>query len=255
MRARLDQHFLVCEQTADRIVAATGIRPGERILEVGPGRGVLTRRLLKAGAEVTAVEIDEGLCEGLRGRFAGDAISVVHADWLELDLSTLPSPVGVVSNLPYSVGTPILRRLLDWPGWTSAVLMLQKEVAERVLAVPGGPDYGILSLAVWLKAEGDPLFDVPPECFSPPPKVQSAVLRLRRLTRSRLPDHLPEERFFRVVKAAFSQRRKLAAKSVAAGLGLARESVDSAFSDAGIPLFSRPQDIPPESYLHLANLL
>ena len=253
MRARLDQHFLVDPGVADRIVRETGAKAGETVVEIGPGRGVLTERLIETGARVTAVEIDENLHAGLAARFAGrENLSLVRADFLELDLSTLPAPSRIVSNLPYSMGTMILQKLLPWTGWTEAVLMFQKEVADRVQAPPGSRDYGVLSVSVAVYADAGPLFDVGRFSFRPPPKVQSAVVRLRRLERPRLPEDLSEKAFFRVVKAAFAQRRKMAANSIAASLGLNRESVDRAMEACGLSPTARGETIGLDGFARLA---
>lgn len=255
MPARLGQHFLVCPEVVDSILAAADVRPGETVLEIGPGKGALTARLLAAGARVSAVEMDERLAEALPRACPSPLLSVARADFLELDLRTLPSPVKVVANLPYSVATPILQRLLDWPGWETAVLMFQKEVAERLLAAPGGRKYSLLTLSAALKADVSEVCAAPARCFEPPPRVDSLVVRLARLPRPRLPEGLAEEAFFRIARAAFSQRRKLAAKSVAAVLGLSRERVDRAFAEAAIAPSARAEEIALESFVKLVESL
>ncbi|MBI5597165.1 MAG: ribosomal RNA small subunit methyltransferase A [Elusimicrobia bacterium] len=255
MGARLDQHFLADPAAADAIVRAAAVRPGEAVLEIGPGRGVLTERLLAAGAAVTAVEIDERLAAALPLRLKHPGLTVVRADFLRLDTALLPPVRLVVSNLPYSVGTPITLKLLDWPVWSEAVLMFQKEVAERLTAQAGGRDYGPLTLAVALRAEAHPLFSVGRESFRPPPKVDSGVVLLRRPARLRLPPGLSERAFERVVKADFSQRRKMAAKCLAGALGLARPEVDKVFVDCGVPASARAEAIPFESFVALARRL
>jgi 16S rRNA (adenine1518-N6/adenine1519-N6)-dimethyltransferase len=180
---------------------------------------------------------------------------VHREDFLRLELSLLPSPAKVVSNLPYSAGTPILQRLLDWPGCSSAVLMFQKEVAERILAGPGGKRYGLLSLSVRLKADAEPVLSVPRSCFRPMPGVDSAVVRLRRLDRPRLPEGLSEEAFFRAAKAAFMHRRKTAANSVAAALGLGRPAVEAAFDACGLSPGVRAEVIDLDGFVRLARSL
>jgi len=206
-------------------------------------------------AHATGVDRSEGLVgrgeQGLERRLQGP-LRVVRSDWLKLDLSTLPSPATVVSNLPYSVAAPILQTLLDWPGWGLAVLMFQKEVAERILAGPGSKTYGPLTLSVLLKAEASPVCAAPKDCFSPMPKVDSAVVRLRRLPRARLPEGLGEEEFFRTVRAAFQHRRKTAAKSVSMALGLDRPSLEAAFDACGLVSRCRAEDIPFEGFVRLA---
>lgn len=255
MGARLDQHFLADPAAADAIVREASPRPGDAFLEIGPGRGVLTERLLAAGAKVTAVELDQRLADALPLRLKSEDLTVIRADFLRVDLDSLPRPCRVVSNLPYSVGTAILSRLLEWPGWETAVLMFQKEVAERVVSAPGSRDYGPLTLAVRARADAEYLFTVGKGSFRPPPKVESGVVRLDRLARPRLPEGLAPEAFARVARAAFAQRRKMAAKSLAASLGLPRERVDAAFAACGLDLTARAEAIPFEGFAALARAL
>lgn len=252
---RFDQHFLVSGETADRIVAAAALRPGESVLEIGPGRGVLTQRLLRSGARVRAVEIDRSLAAGLRERFSAAGLEVVEGDFLRLDLALLGTPEAVVSNLPYSVGTLILRRLFAWPVWKRAVLMFQKEVARRVLARPGGKGYGLLGLSALLHCDAEAVCDAPRDCFEPPPRVDSAVVRLFRHEKLRLPEDVGEERFFQVARAAFSQKRKMAAKAISAALDVPKEEVCAALEGCGISRSARAEEIAPEAYIALARTL
>ena len=256
MGAKLDQHFLADEGARDSIVAAAGLSRGERVVEVGPGRGVLTRELLRAGCEVSAFELDRGLAERLAAEHAGEPrLRVVRGDFLRAAESELPAaPFKVVANLPYAVASPILQRILSFPGWTLAVLMFQKEVAERVAAAPGGPDYGLLTLSTLLRAETEYLFEVPRSSFRPPPRVDSAVVRLRRRPAPLL---APEEEkaFFAAAKAAFAQRRKMAAGVLAGALNLPRARVEAALARLGVPAAARPAEIPFEAFLRLPREL
>jgi 16S rRNA (adenine1518-N6/adenine1519-N6)-dimethyltransferase len=254
--ARLGQHFLIDEGVRDAIVAAARIEPGDRLIEIGPGRGFLTRALLARAREVTAVELDDWYAESAADRLQSPPnLRLIHADFLKLDLSELgEGPFKFVANLPYSVATPILQKILDWPRWTSAVLMFQKEVAERVAAAPGSGRYGLLALSVRLKAEAELVVEAPRQCFSPPPKVSSAVVRLLRLPRP-LAAADREQAFFRLAKAVFSQRRKMAAGVLAGALRLPRARVVEAFSRCSIPADARPEQIPLEGFLKLAELL
>ncbi|PCI38004.1 MAG: ribosomal RNA small subunit methyltransferase A [Elusimicrobia bacterium] len=256
MPARYDQHFLIDEAAADTIVSAAGIGAGDPVIEIGPGAGVLTRRLLDRGAASTVVEVDDKLIPGLTQRFGEhENFSLVHSDFLKLNLDELPKEATIISNLPYSVGTPILQRLLDWPQWDVAVLMLQKEVVDRILSDPGSRAYGILTLSVAIKADTEHICDVGPECFQPPPKVSSSVMRLHRYPKMRLPDTLREKDFFRIVRAAFSQRRKMAAKSIAAVLGMPRADVDAAFAATGLSLSARAETLSLDEFVSLAARL
>lgn len=246
MGAKLGQHFLKDEKAVAAIVSACGTG---KVLEIGPGRGALTLRLLEAGASVTAVEKDDALAERL-----SDRLTVVNDDFLRVDLASLGGGWRVVGNLPYAVATPILQKLLSWPGWDEAILMFQKEVAERVCAPVGTADYGLLRLSVLLRAEAELLFTLPPAAFAPPPKVDSAVVRVRRLARPVL-DERAERDFWRPVKAAFQQRRKVAAKTIAGVLGREKKDVEDLLEKLGLRRDARPEDIPFEAWLELGRAL
>lgn len=248
MGSRLGQHFLKDEGVRDAIVAAARLSPGARVLEIGPGKGFLTQALLDQKIELTVVELDERLAEGLQGL----PLRLLREDFLKLDLAPLgEGPFTVVSNLPYAVAAPILQKILAWERWTSAVLMFQREVAERVTAAPGGPDFGLLTLSVINRAEAEPVIEASRTAFSPPPKVASAVVRLVRR-----PEPLVDEAaLFRAARPAFEQRRKMAAGTLAKALGLPRESVLESFREAGVSATARPEDIPFDSWRALARLL
>ncbi len=253
--ARLSQHFLVDASVSDAVVAASGARAGERLLEIGPGKGVLTKPLLETGASVTAVELDDRLYGGLLETLVPRGLKLLHADFLELDLARLDGgPYAVVSNLPYAVGAPILQKLLSWPGWTQAVLMFQDEVALRLCAAPDGPDYGLLTLSTLLWAEPEYLLQVPPKAFRPPPKVSSGVIRLKRRPEPLVPmDRQPA--FFKIAKAAFAQRRKMAVGSLAAALARPRGQVEEVFDRLGVSRSARPENIPFDAWSRLADEL
>lgn len=224
--------------------------PGQAVLEIGPGRGVLTRPLLAAGARVVAVEIDEDLVERFPPALR-EKLTLLRADFLELDLSVLPDePMAVVANLPYSSGTAIVERLLGEPSrFPRLTVMLQKEVAERLGARPGSRSYGALSVLTALRAHPTLLFDVPPAAFRPPPKVQSAVVRLDVLPRIR--EDVPDPAFFaRVVHGAFSQRRKTLRNSMRAAFGA---SGPKALEAAGIDPSRRAETLSLEEFVDLAR--
>ena len=226
------------------------------MLEIGPGRGAITAGLLARGARVTAVEYDSALAATLPGLLKNpEALRVIDADFLRFDLAALGAgPWLIVANLPYAVGAPILQKLLDWDGWTRAVLMFQKEVAERVCAEPGGPDYGLLTLSVLARAEARYAFAVDAASFSPKPKVDSAVVELRRLESPRLPRE-EEGAFWRAAKAAFAQRRKMAAGPLSAAFGKTRAEADAALAAAGVPKDARPERIPFDAWRTIAAIL
>jgi 16S rRNA (adenine1518-N6/adenine1519-N6)-dimethyltransferase len=254
--AKLGQHFLTDRGALDDIVRASGARPGDRVLEIGPGRGALTRPLLDAGATVVAVEADQEFARALPGLLkTPDRLTVVDEDFLRFDLGSLPDgPWLVVGNLPYAVGTAILQKVLAWDRWTAAALMFQKEVALRAVSGTGGPDYGLLALSVKLRADAEIALDLPPSAFRPRPKVDSSVVLFRRLASPRLPPER-EKSFWRLAKAAFGQRRKMAAGVLAHALNRPRAEVEAAFAAAGISPEARPETIPFEAWAVLAGSL
>ncbi len=277
--AKLGQHFLTDKGALDDIVRASGAGPGDLVLEIGPGRGALTKPLLAAGARVTAVEADAAFAAALPGALKSPGLTVHHEDFLRFDLASLGAgPWLVVGNLPYAVGTPILQKILLWDRWTTATLMFQKEVALRIAAGTGGPDYGLLGLSVRLRADAELALELPPEAFRPRPKVDSAVVFLRRRSAPRrgraaprphgpggrdpgrrvAPRRVPaedEKMFWRLAKTAFEQRRKMAASVLAKALGRPRAEVEAAFASAGIGFTARPEEIPFEAWAALAQLL
>jgi 16S rRNA (adenine1518-N6/adenine1519-N6)-dimethyltransferase len=207
-RKRFGQHFLVDAVTIDQIVRAIAPKPGQPLVEIGPGLGAMTQPLLERCGALTVVELDRDLAARWRQR---PGVSVVEADVLKVDFSALADTAGaalrVVGNLPYNISTPILFHLLAVaPRVLDQHFMLQKEVVDRMAASPGGKEFGRLSVMLQWRYRIDALFDVPPEAFDPPPRVQSAVVRMLPLAQ---PPVLDEARLSALVTVAFSQRRKL----------------------------------------------
>lgn len=253
MRQKWGQNFLVDGSVCRRIADALKAGPEDAVLEVGPGKGALTRHL--AGVrELTVVELDRALAEDLRQKWGGTpGMTVVQADFLQWPLPDRPAgSLKVIGNLPYSSANAILRKLLEWPAWSEAVVMVQKEVALRMVALPGGGDYGILSLAVQSYADPSVLFDVRPGSFSPQPKIVSTVLRLRRLPAPRFRD---ESAFFRTVRAAFGQRRKTLLNSLSHGLEMEKGKVEAALRDCGLDPGARAETITLEQFDRLSGAL
>ena len=225
-RKRYGQHFLEPAWVA-KLIDAVGAHPDDVFVEIGPGRGALTRPLAERVARVIAIEIDRDLAAALPARVPAN-VRVVEDDFLRVDLVALlaqrPSPVRVIGNLPYNVSSPILFALLGAAGHGTrihdATLMLQKEVADRLVATPGTGDYGTLAIQVALVADVERLLALPPGAFRPPPKVRSAVVRLR--FRRPQVDVGDPKIFERLVRGLFLQRRKTllnALKPVAHALG------------------------------------
>ena len=259
MGKRLGQHFLHSAKVLDDIVAAAAIEAGEPVLEPGPGRGVLTERLLSAGARVTAVELDEGLCAGLRGRWADQGpFSLVQGDILKVPLSPQAlfgseQPYAIISNLPYHISTPFFFRIIAHRAYCSRmVLMVQKEIAQRLVAtVADGKIYGALSVAAHHAFDMRYLFSVPPGAFRPPPKVDSAVVAFQ--PKPALMASEEEVGFFEYVKMAFTTRRKQMwgplARRYPEITGTAREAVQE------IVATRRAEALEPAEHLRVYRLL
>ena len=211
-RKRFSQNFLHDQHYVARIVGAVDARPGERIVEIGPGLGALTAPLIAQAGAIEAVEIDRDLAARLRERFGAQQLALTEGDALALDWPELaardPRPLKIVGNLPYHVSTPLLFALLPIAARVLAqTFMLQKEVVDRIVATPGSGDYGRLSVMLQQRYRCARLFIVPAGAFSPPPQVQSAIVQLVPRAADELHD-VAAAAFARVVTAAFGQRRK-----------------------------------------------
>lgn len=256
-RPRLSQHFLHDRRTARRIAGSLRAPPGARVLEIGPGEGALTGPLLERGWRVTAVELDEKLAERLERHWGDRGLTVVRADILEHELEDV-EPWYVIGNLPYAITSPIVFHLLEQAERVEIpeiVIMVQKEVAERMAAAPGSRAYGALTVGVHLAAEAEILFDVGPGQFRPPPRVRSTVVRLVPGG----PAGLGEERRERVrdlVRTAFEQRRKQLRNSLKAGSwDLSGDRGARVQDRAGIDLGRRPETLSVEEWLRLDEAL
>ncbi len=248
-RKRFGQHFLYDQSVIGAILAAIDAGPGDTVLEIGPGRGALTAGLLATGCELHAIELDRDLAPVLRQRYAQNPRFHLHeGDALRISLDSLaPTPAGgwrVVGNLPYNISTPLLFHLLgQYQQIDDLHVMLQREVIERMAAAPGGRDYGRLTVMLAPYAEVEALFDVPPESFSPPPRVWSTVARLKL---RREPAFPLDDRFGRIVLAAFSQRRKTLRNALRSELDAA------AIAACGVDPGARPETLTPAQFGKLA---
>ena len=255
MSKKLGQNFLIKRGIVDEIVHAAELTPGEPVLEVGPGIGTLTQGLAQSGADVTAIELDRRLLEVLDTTLASyDNVRIVHGDVLKLDVPTIMNhkPFKVVANLPYYITTPIIMSLLKSKlPIERLVVMVQKEVALRMVAKPGTKDYGALSVAVQYYTEPDIVLDVPPKSFLPAPAVTSSVIRC--VLRDKPPvDVIDEKLFFRVVKAGFAQRRKTFANTMKT-TGLSKDRIEELLAKANIDGQRRGETFTLQEFADVAN--
>lgn len=218
-RKRFGQNFLVDDGVIHAIVNAIGPQAGETFVEIGPGLGALTRPLLERLPHLHAVELDRDIVARLQKAWPAERLTVHSCDALKFDFATLGTELRVVGNLPYNISTPLLFHLLDFaPCIRDMTFMLQKEVVERMVAAPSTSDYGRLSIMLQRRCHLEWLLDVPPTAFNPPPKVDSAVVRLIPKTPAEVVP-LDEALFARVVLTAFAQRRKTLRNTLAGLLG------------------------------------
>lgn len=255
MSKKLGQNFLIDASIVQGIVDAAEIQSGERVLEIGPGIGTLTQGLAEAGAEVTAVELDKKLPAVLAETLkAYDNVTIVPGDILKVNIPEImgEGPFKVAANLPYYITTPILMTLLERHlPITRMVTMVQKEVAERMIAKPGSRTYGALSVAVQYYTEPEIVLDVPPRSFIPAPEVDSVVIACK-VRETPAVDVMDEKMFFRVVKAAFGQRRKTLSNALKGG-GFPKEQVRDAMEAAGIEMTRRGETLSLEEFAKLAD--
>jgi 16S rRNA (adenine1518-N6/adenine1519-N6)-dimethyltransferase len=244
-RKRFGQHFLADSGVIADIVAAIDPRPGQALVEIGPGLGAMTDPLVERAGALTVIELDRDLAARLRRR---PELTVVEADVLQVDFAALSAgrKLRVVGNLPYNISTPILFHLLDAVEQVQDQhFMLQKEVVERMAAGPGGKDYGRLSVMLQWRYHVESLIDVPPEAFEPPPRVDSAVVRMLPWPQ---PAAVDAGRLSEIVKTAFSQRRKLLRHTL--GRWLEAQAFEGAFD-----LQRRAEEVPVAEYVALAQTL
>ena len=256
-RKSLGQNFLIHQRVIDAILGLLDLAPGDEVVEIGPGLGFLTRRLLEYAARVWAVEIDDALVERLRrADFAADKrFSLVHGDIMEVALpDLLPSrQVKLAGNLPYSIATPVLFRIFDWrEHFSTLVLMVQKEVADRMASAPGTKNYG--SLSVWCQVHGriTQKVSVSPEAFFPRPRVRSTVLKIE-LHDQPLVEELELAALRGLVRAAFGQRRKTLGNALSAGLKSGRTEIESFLRAHGVDPQRRGETLRVDEFIKLAR--
>lgn len=261
MGRRLDQHFLFDPSILDRIVDALDPRPEDVVLEIGAGRGTLTRRLATRVRRVVAIERDRDLVAVLRGAGPPDNVAVVRGDALKLDWSELVEPalhaacctlhdLKVVGNIPYSITTPLIDKALTPPLPGVVVFLVQCEVADRLAADPGSKAYGALSVGVQAVAGVERLFDVPAGAFRPPPKVDSAAVRILPLERPLIAE-ADQPAFRQFVTALFGRRRKQLVGALRGVTGRERSEVEARLEAVGVDPTARSETLPPSTFARL----
>ncbi|QKG83071.1 16S rRNA (adenine(1518)-N(6)/adenine(1519)-N(6))-dimethyltransferase RsmA [Kroppenstedtia pulmonis] len=265
LKKSLGQHFLTDSHILDQIIHAAELGPGVGVLEIGPGVGALTERLAAGAGAVAAVELDDRLVPVLQELFVRDShVRIIHGDAMKLNLHEIIrehfsdcSSRSVVANLPYYVTTPILMRLLEERlPLDRIVIMIQKEVAERLTAQPGTKDYGSITVTTQYYSQPEWITRVPKHVFVPRPQVESAVIRLH--VRKEPPVEVADEvLFFQVIRAAFGQRRKTLLNALSAKLfkGKGKQEVGNWIELAGIDPQRRGETLSLEEFAHLANIL
>ncbi len=258
----MGQNFLIADWVPRDIAEAAGLDEGCGVLEIGPGIGPLTVQLAQRAGRVAAIELDRALLPILAETLAGyPNAQVIPGDVMKLDLAALAAEqfpgmaVKACANLPYNITTPVITKLLEAGCFQSITVMIQREVARRICAEPDSADRGAFSLFCQYHAQCELLFDVGPECFLPAPKVTSSVIRL--IPRSQPPVDADPEALFRLVKAAFAQRRKtlLNALSAAYGSRLSKDELRQAISDCGLSETVRGERLSLDEFSNLANIL
>ena len=258
----MGQNFLIADWVPREIAKASGAHPDAGVLEIGPGIGCLTRELAGRAGKVVSVELDRSLLPILEETLAGrDNVEIVSGDILKLDIrqTTLEMPwlsgFAACANLPYNITTPAITALIEAQCFFAITVMIQKEVAQRICAQPGSKDYGAFSVYCQYYTAPELLFEVPPDCFIPAPKVTSAVVRM-------VPRPAPAEvddpdHFFRVVKAAFALRRKTLLNSLSANLGgqYTKETLSQAIAACGLPADVRGERLSIPQFAQLSRRL
>ena len=253
----LGQNFLVDMSIVEDIIKGADISKEDHVIEIGPGVGTLTRGLLEAAGKVTAIELDKKLIPILEEELKDfDNFILINDDATKVDLEQLADgdSIKLVANLPYYLTTPIITKILnDKTDFHSLTIMIQKEVAERMNAGPGTKDYGALSVLVQYYCDSKIVRTVPPESFVPRPKVDSTVIRLTKLAKPRA-EVTDEALFFKVVRQAFTMRRKTLVNNLKA-MGYSKELIEKVLDKADIDLKARGETLTVERFAHLANII
>ncbi len=258
-KKKYGQNFLDDGELLEKIISAANINKETEVLEIGPGKGFLTGKLLEKSRNLTVFEIDEDLIPGLKKKFGNnDNFRLVHNDFMEADLNEYlenRKNIKVVANIPYYITSPIINRLIEKRENISEIyLMVQKEVAERITAKPKSRDMSLLTHAVQFYAEAEYLFTVPKEKFSPVPKVDSAFLKIRILEDRRYESQISEEEYFKYLKTAFSNKRKSLANNLSE-MGYDKKEIGNLLEENGRSILARTEEFSVQEFIDLINLL
>lgn len=249
----LGQHWLFDEEVLNSIIKTAGVKAGDNVLEVGPGLGTLTKKLLETRAEIYGVEKDEHLAQDLKNQLKQTNFKLFTGDILRFDLTNLPAGYKVVANIPYYLTSNLIRNLTESKNPPSSItLLVQKEVAERICARPG--KMSLLSVSSQLYYSCNLSIVVPSDKFTPPPKVDSQVVHLIRKNSSEIPK-VDSKHFFRVVKAGFSSRRKTLLNSLSGGLDISKPTAKENLEAVEISPGQRPQELSLDDWARLSKQL
>jgi 16S rRNA (adenine1518-N6/adenine1519-N6)-dimethyltransferase len=249
MRQRHGQNFLIDTNIANNIVRAANLEKQDEVLEIGPGKGILTRIIQPQVKYLTAVEIEEALFQQLNSyaKFNNiQNIKFINADFLKYDIPN--TEFKIISNLPYNIGTAIIQKILPLKNWNTAVFTLQKEVAHRFTATPGSKSYGYISIFSSYYATSKIMFDIPPKCFKPAPKVISSVIKFTNKNKKQ-----PNPLLFELVKHAFSVRRKTILNSLSSFRHLEKNKAAKVVSKCNLDPFLRPDRLSASDFLRLTS--
>ena len=254
-KKKFGQNFLINSDIINGIIEKSGITKDDVVLEIGPGLGTLTKELLKNSKKVIAVELDEDMCNILRGRFDDENLEVVNDDILKVDLNEYTNKYGkikVVANLPYYITTPIIMKLLESDYDIDTItVMVQKEVGERVCSTSNDRENSAITIGISYYAKASIIIDVPKENFFPSPEVDSCVIKLQVLDKPSV-EVEDKEKFFKIVKLAFSQRRKTILNSLSSG-AYSKEQVLSVLTKLNLDTKLRAEDLSIDDYANISN--
>ncbi len=252
---KLGQHYLIDESVLEAIIEVADIQKDEKVLEIGAGPGILTTALAKAGADVLAIEFDRNFCRLLQEEYHNwRNVHVLCQDALRLDLKSAELPSKIVANIPYQITNPLVRKILE-PGSIieTAILLVQKEVAQRLMAPPGSSERGILTIMVEMYGAIEEIVKVPPEAFWPSPKVDSSVIKITKKSSPEAKD-LNQQAFFWLVKQGFSGKRKTLVNSLSGSLRLPKSTATAIVEETGIDPLARAEDLTLQQWIKLFTL-